>query len=79
MLASNLLKNSLRNASNEDNWIQLELHLRWKMQDIKKIIVTLANLQKSYNLLQLQVDNTLKIMFFIQKLLKLAEYNKNYS
>ena len=56
MLASNTLKNELRNTTDEDNWIQLELNFWWKTQDIKKIIVRLANILKSYNVMQLQVD-----------------------
>ena len=45
----------------------------------KKIIVTLANILTSYNVLQLQVDNTLKIIFFSKKLKQITEYNKSYS
>ena len=43
-----------------------------------KKIVTLANTLKSYNVSQLQVDNTLKVIFFSQKLKQWTEYNKRY-
>ena len=34
---------------------------------MKKIIGTLANIHKKHNVMQLQVDKTLKIIFFCQK------------
>ena len=44
----------------------------------KKIIVTLANILKKHNVMQLQVDKALKIIFFVKKRLKqITEYNKS--
>ena len=42
-------------------------------------MVTFANIRKTYNVMQLQADNTLKIIFFSQKLKQITEYNKRYS
>ena len=44
----------------------------------KKIIVTLANILKRYNVSQLQVDNPLRIVFFSQKLKQTTEYIRSY-
>ena len=44
----------------------------------RNIIVTLANIIKSHNAMQLQVDKTLKIIFFSQKKKQITEYNKIY-
>ena len=45
-------------------------------QDIK-IIVTLANILKTHNVMQLQGDKTLKIYFLSKKLKQITEYNKS--
>ena len=39
----------------------------WKTQEMEKLIVTLANILKSHNVMQLQVDKTLIAIFFSQK------------
>ena len=44
MLASYLINYELRNDTNEDNWIQVDLQLREKA--FRKIIVTSANILK---------------------------------
>ena len=41
----------------------------------RKIILTLGNIVKSYIVMQLHVDNTLKTMFSSQKQKQITEYN----